>query len=75
MISRIIVAYPNSGERWDGSTREWYPAEGMESNGEFGDDAVSTWLDSGATVIGGCCRSTPATITGIKRDLSRYKVS
>ncbi|CAM9425306.1 unnamed protein product, partial [Ectocarpus fasciculatus] len=74
--SRVVVAYPNSGERWDGVTREWCPAEGMDNNGEFGGDAVTTWYDSGATVIGGCCRSTPATIGGIRRSLrSRVSVS
>lgn len=48
------VAYPNSGETWDGETRTW----SGEGQGAAGVDPVSAadWVSRGALFVGGCCR-------------------
>ena len=56
-----VVVYPNDGRVWDGQARTW--ATG--GAGGFPDDAVRSWADAGATLIGGCCGVTPAGIAAI----------
>jgi homocysteine S-methyltransferase len=51
-----VVAYPNSGERWDAAARRWTGTPGLPA------DAVRDWLDAGARLVGGCCRVGPAAI-------------
>mmetsp|Transcript_56829 Transcript_56829/g.158269 ORF Transcript_56829/g.158269 Transcript_56829/m.158269 type:complete len:390 (+) Transcript_56829:53-1222(+) len=53
-----VVAYPNSGEKFDASAehRCWYGGETMKYL--TGDDAVA-YHRAGANVIGGCCRVAP----------------
>lgn len=53
-----LLAYPNSGERWDAATHCWLPGTGVT---EFGGPA-QLWYAAGARLIGGCCRTTPADI-------------
>ncbi|MGM1065083.1 homocysteine S-methyltransferase [Saccharothrix sp. Mg75] len=50
------VAYPNSGERWDARARAWTgdPAAGA--------GLAREWVDAGARLVGGCCRTGPADI-------------
>lgn len=55
------VAYPNSGESWDGVQRTW------DGDPLFDPFLVAQWLDDGARLIGGCCRVTPAQISQIGR--------
>ena len=59
------VSYPNSGESWDASRREWIEDA---DDVDFARSAVS-WFDRGARIIGGCCRTTPATIHAISVSL------
>lgn len=54
-----LVAYPNTGERWDAATRTWQGAPAPLAA------AVPQWVDAGARLVGGCCRSTPADIAAI----------
>ncbi|XP_068650457.1 selenocysteine Se-methyltransferase-like [Aristolochia californica] len=64
-----ILVYPNSGETYDGNKKEW-----VESTGVSDDDFVSNvtrWREAGASLIGGCCRTTPNTIKAISRALSK----
>ncbi|OMO51671.1 Homocysteine S-methyltransferase [Corchorus capsularis] len=67
LTTKAIVVYPNSGEIWDGRAKKWLPSKC------FGDDKFETvatrWRDSGAKLIGGCCRTTPATIRTISKAL------
>lgn len=56
-----LAAYPNSGEGWDAARHEWIPAE--ESFSIV--DHVIEWRGLGARLIGGCCRTTPATIRAL----------
>ena len=63
--SRRIVVYPNSGERYCAESGSW---EGTRSPLEFA--AVGgTWLQHGADIIGGCCRTGPAHIAALRRAL------
>lgn len=57
------IAYPNSGETWDGAARRWV------GEAEFDLALTAAWADAGAQFIGGCCRVGPATISAIARVL------
>lgn len=58
------VAYPNSGEGWDGPRRTW--------TGEpaFDPAAAPGWVRAGAALVGGCCRVTPADIADVRAALT-----
>ncbi|KAK9725509.1 hypothetical protein RND81_05G149200 [Saponaria officinalis] len=67
-----IVIYPNSGETYDGITKQW-----VKTTGETEEDFVSyvrKWHEAGASLVGGCCRTTPNTIRAIAQTLAQ-KVS
>ena len=51
--SKPLVAYPNSGERWDAARHCW--VEGEQAGG-FGALPLE-WFAEGARLIGGCCRT------------------
>ena len=53
-----IVVYPNSGERFDASGKNWH---GTASPLECAASA-RRWREAGANIIGGCCRMGPAHI-------------
>ncbi len=57
-----VVAYPNSGERWDASARAWTGPV------TFRTEDVKDWISIGARLVGGCCRVGPTAIRAI-RDL------
>ena len=57
-----VVIYPNSGERWDAATKAW------EGPTTFKANDIHDWIDSGARLVGGCCRVGPTQIKAI-RDL------
>lgn len=70
-----LVAYPNSGEEWDASARDWVEGTGLRDGGEggakeFGRMARDEWFAAGARVVGGCCRTRPAHVTEIRRALA-----
>ncbi|RKT35573.1 homocysteine S-methyltransferase [Microbacterium sp. AG1240] len=56
VTDRPVVAYPNSGERWDAAARVWRGAAGLPA-----DD----WA-AGASLVGGCCRVGPAEIVRLR---------
>lgn len=56
------VAYPNSGEEWDAIGRRWCGPAQLDA-GE-----VRRWIDTGARLIGGCCRVGPDEIARIALD-------
>ncbi|WP_330460534.1 homocysteine S-methyltransferase [Streptomyces sp. NBC_00820] len=64
VTGKPVVVYPNSGEAWDAAARAW--------NGRptFTARRVGGWRESGARLIGGCCRVGPETIAAIARTLS-----
>jgi homocysteine S-methyltransferase len=53
-----ILVYPNSGETYDASKNDWNGDPVFHS---FGDEARE-WYHAGASLIGGCCRTTPEDI-------------
>lgn len=55
-----LIAYPNSGERWH--DRGW---RGDATEPDSFVALARTWLDAGARVIGGCCRTGPAHIRAL----------
>lgn len=53
-----IIVYPNSGEEYHADTKTW-------SVGKFQDkycDCAKRWRFEGASLIGGCCKTTPVHI-------------
>lgn len=59
------VAYPNSGERWDAVGRRWDGTGGVPLA------LAREWVDAGARLVGGCCRTTPAHIAALAAELVR----
>jgi len=51
-----LVAYPNSGEEWDGGLRRW------TGSSRFDAGLAREWVAAGARYVGGCCRVGPADI-------------
>ncbi len=69
--ARALLAYPNSGERWDATRRHWAPPPGPARR--WLDDARA-WQRAGARLIGGCCRTTPADIRSLRQELAHQIV-
>lgn len=63
--TKSIVVYPNSGEHWDATTRTWH---GTWNHGSLAALAPQ-WLQAGATMIGGCCRTGPHDIAALSAAL------
>ncbi len=57
-----LLAYPNSGERYDANLKRW---RGTSSPASFADQAPA-WFAEGARLIGGCCRTTPSDIASLR---------
>ena len=64
---KAIVVYPNSGERWSGETHDWHGAPDRSSLASL----APGWIEAGARLIGGCCRTGPADIAGLRAALAR----
>jgi len=56
--NKPIIVYPNSGEYYSAVTNTWH---GETSCDKFGLQSKE-WYENGATLIGGCCRTTPGHI-------------
>ncbi|MFN8434375.1 MAG: homocysteine S-methyltransferase [Anaerolineales bacterium] len=56
--SKPVIVYPNSGEYYSAVTNTWH---GETSSDKFGLQSKE-WFENGATLIGGCCRTTPGHI-------------
>ncbi|WP_333736617.1 homocysteine S-methyltransferase [Streptomyces sp. IBSBF 2806] len=65
VTGKPVVVYPNSGEAWDAETRAW------NGRSSFLPEQVLGWHESGARLIGGCCRVGPEAVASIARTLSR----
>ncbi|KDP40214.1 hypothetical protein JCGZ_02212 [Jatropha curcas] len=68
VTNKPVVIYPNSGETYDAERKIW-----VKSSGVTDEDFVSyigKWRQAGASLFGGCCRTTPNTIRAISRLLS-----
>ena len=69
-----LIAYPNSGERYDAVTKTWGPAAaGDRPAGPHSRTPLSLaegtpiWRELGARLVGGCCRTTPHDIAAVAR--------
>jgi homocysteine S-methyltransferase len=56
-----IVVYPNAGRVWDGAASVWL-GDGTDV---LPDSAVSSWFDSGVSLVGGCCGLGPRAIESV----------
>ncbi|MCC7055276.1 MAG: homocysteine S-methyltransferase [Gemmatimonadaceae bacterium] len=61
-----ILVYPNSGECWLAAERRWT----ADRDGLSLASGAPVWRDAGATIFGGCCRTTPADIAALVRELT-----
>jgi homocysteine S-methyltransferase len=61
-----VVVYPNSGESWNPAERRWL---GTADPLEYG-QAAKEWQQAGASLIGGCCRTTPEHVKQIRAHVS-----
>lgn len=59
-----VICYANSGEQYDSQTKEW-AKDGEVGNPDWYAGMASRWVDAGAKVIGGCCRTRPQYIKAI----------
>ena len=59
---QAVVVYPNSGETYDGAMGTWHGTVTCDDYVQ----AAQTWLAAGAHLIGGCCRTNPAMIAGLR---------
>ena len=65
--NKAILAYPNSGEVYDATQKRW---TGEATCSSFAAQARA-WFTAGASVIGGCCRTTPEHIRQLATMLGR----
>ncbi len=68
VTDKPLLAYPNSGERWDGTAHCWLPGTGEADFAE----AAERWYAAGARLIGGCCRTGPGEIRALQRQFVRH---
>ena len=61
VTSKPIIVYPNSGEGYSAQENRWM---GLSETGDFGRQ-TQNWHACGASLIGGCCRTTPDDIQKI----------
>jgi homocysteine S-methyltransferase len=54
-----VAVYPNLGETYDAADKDW------KGESQPFSVCVKTWYEAGASLIGGCCRTTPEDIKGI----------
>ena len=59
--SKPIIIYPNGGAAYDGITKTWSTQVNTK---EYGKMALM-WYQKGASIIGGCCQTTPDDIKQI----------
>jgi homocysteine S-methyltransferase len=65
VTEKPLVAYPNSGERYDAQRRRWTGASGEADWGELG----RAWRRAGGRLLGGCCRTGPSHVRALRAAL------
>ncbi|MEM8954324.1 MAG: homocysteine S-methyltransferase [Verrucomicrobiota bacterium] len=63
--TKPLVIYPNSGEHYDPKSRSWHGDGSPRHYAEI----AAPWTHAGATIIGGCCRTSPSHIKELARSL------
>lgn len=69
---RVLLAYPNRGDHWHDEGGCYLPHTGVSPD-EFASLATK-WNEAGATIIGGCCQTTPDTIAALANQLHKVTV-
>jgi homocysteine S-methyltransferase len=64
VTGKPVIVYPNSGEDWDAGRRAW-AGRPQSAAGQPG-----RWMAAGASIVGGCCRVSPADIAQIARTVA-----
>ncbi|MFM2310562.1 MAG: hypothetical protein RLY87_2684 [Chloroflexota bacterium] len=59
--TKPIVVYPNSGESYDATSKTW---SGTVTCADYV-TAAASWVNAGARIVGGCCRTTPEHIRAL----------
>mgnify|MGYP000851898143 FL=1 len=60
-----IIVYPNSGERYEATTRSWHGTD------EAWMASVEASIQAGANIVGGCCRIGPREIAELRQRVDR----
>ncbi|AJQ96803.1 homocysteine S-methyltransferase [Gynuella sunshinyii] len=58
-----LIVYPNSGEQYDADSKTWRVREHC-SHHSLGSE-VAEWVNLGARLVGGCCRTSPDDIKAV----------
>ena len=66
--SKPLIVYPNSGEQYDPTTKQWH--KNHDHNCTFANQ-LDVWINLGAKLIGGCCQTTPDDIVEIHQLLNK----
>jgi homocysteine S-methyltransferase len=65
LTAKPIIVYPNNGDIYDPIDKSWQ----LNPSGATFTDLVPEWVEAGAKIVGGCCRTTPDDIQAIRRIL------
>ena len=68
LTSKPLIVYPNSGEQYDPTTKQWH--KNHDHNCTFANQ-LDVWINLGAKLIGGCCQTTPDDIVEIHQLLNK----
>lgn len=63
--SKPVIVYPNKGGEYDNCTKIWKSDDTLPSF----ESMAETWFKAGASLIGGCCKTTPHDIETIAKRL------
>jgi len=64
-ISTPLVVYPNSGEKWNPDGNQW-------TGEQCATMPLEDWYDTGARLIGGCCRTSIDEIASMRTRLTAH---
>lgn len=68
VTTKPIVVYPNNGDTYDPASKTWRVNPAAPTFSEL----VPKWLAAGASLIGGCCRTTPEDIQQVAKVMSKH---
>lgn len=70
LSKKDLICYPNSGELWNGETRQWFNdnAHPTHSSSLLSHYALN-WIQNGTKYIGGCCRTRPKDIASLVKTI------
>ena len=67
VTDKPIIVYPNNGDIYDPETKTWQ----ANPQADTFKDLVPEWLEAGAKLIGGCCRTNPEDIKEIAEIINK----